>query len=74
MNNLIEKINILANKVGYIDAMVTISEKFDIDIEDLLELISEDDILLKNIKQEFIEKKMVRDINFEKFEIKPKLI
>ncbi len=74
MNNLIEKINILANKVGYIDAMVTISEKFDIDIEDLLELISEDDILLKNIKQEFIEKKMVRNINFEKFEIKPKLI
>jgi hypothetical protein len=54
--------------------MVTISEKFDIDIEDLLELISEDDILLKNIKQEFIEKKMVRNINFEKFEIKPKLI
>ena len=74
MNNLIEKINILANKVGYIDAMVTISQKFDIDIEDLLELISEDDILLKNIKQEFIEKKMVRDINFEKFETKPKLI
>ena len=74
MNNLIEKINILANKVGYIDAMVTISQKFDIDIEDLLELISEDEILLKNIKQEFIEKKMVRDINFEKFEIKPKLI
>ncbi len=71
--NLLFEIETLSQRIGYIDAIIHLAEEKNIDVEDFFELIAGENPLVEKIKQEFIDKKMVRDINFKVFDTYKKL-
>ena len=71
--NLLFEIEKLAERIGYIEAMTYLAEQKKIDIEDFFELIASETPLVEKIKQEFIDKKIVRDANFKVFDTYKKL-
>ena len=71
--NLLFEIEKLAERIGYIDTILYLAEENNIDIEDFFELIAREAPLVEKIKQEFIDKKIVRDVNFKLFDTYKKL-
>jgi len=68
-NNLINEIESLAAKHGYIETFEILANRYNTDVEYIFDLVANNSILIEKIKLEAIKKNLVRDLSFKKIQL-----